>query len=252
MSYRDYLPQAEALLPALMMAESGGNPNAVSSKGAFGKWQLMPSTAASPGFGVDPLRDKSEAEQRRVSVQYLAAMLDRYNGDETKALAAYNAGPGAVDKYGGIPPFAETQAYVKRIQKGLPEMFRASQAQPTQAAAAPAWQPELLKVQTPEAPANPAPPEAPQMSDEEWAKQMERMKQAMNLQRSQDAPPGMGDMSSYKAGFGGLANPGFQDMSGYAEPALQGLMGLLLSGKLGGQLERKRIFNGLGNWGFDQ
>lgn len=94
-------------------AESGLNAQTkASDKGAIGTMQLMASTAR--GLGVDP-HDPLQNIQGGVS--YLKQQLDRYNGDVPKALAAYNAGPGNVDKYGGVPPFAETQAYVRNIQR---------------------------------------------------------------------------------------------------------------------------------------
>lgn len=101
-------------LSALIKQESGGNPAAVSPKGARGLTQVMPATARDPGFGVQPMRDESTLEQLRFGADYLNAMVQRY-GSLDKALAAYNAGPGAVDKYGGVPPFKETQGYVSKI-----------------------------------------------------------------------------------------------------------------------------------------
>lgn len=89
--------------------ESRGNPHAVSPKGARGEFQLMPGTARQMGVNPD------DAYQNIAGgVGYLDQQLEKY-GDTAKALAAYNAGPGAVDKYGGVPPYAETQAYVKAI-----------------------------------------------------------------------------------------------------------------------------------------
>ncbi|MFA6060825.1 MAG: lytic transglycosylase domain-containing protein [Taibaiella sp.] len=114
------------LLSALIKQESGGNNNAVSSVGARGVTQVMPKTARDPGFGVKPMRNNSEEEYRRFGRDYLGAMLDRYDGDLNKALAAYNAGPGTVDKAGGVPNIPETQNYVKNILKTLNPIGEAS------------------------------------------------------------------------------------------------------------------------------
>lgn len=101
-----------ALVRAVIHAESGFNPNARSRKGAIGLMQLMPGTASDMGVS-DPT-----AVQQNIQggVKYLAMLLAQYKGNVTLATAAYNAGPGAVDKYRGVPPYEETQTYVRRVK----------------------------------------------------------------------------------------------------------------------------------------
>ena len=98
------------LVKAVAIAESNMNQNDISDAGAIGVMQLMPETAA--GLGVDPYDEQQNIEG---GAKYLRQMLDTFGGNVKKAVAAYNAGPGAVQKYGGIPPYGETQHYVGRV-----------------------------------------------------------------------------------------------------------------------------------------
>jgi soluble lytic murein transglycosylase-like protein len=100
-----------ALVQAVISTESGWNPHAVSRKGAVGLMQLIPATAKRFGGGnlFDP------AQNVEAGTTYLRSLLDRYDGDLTKSLAAYNAGEHAVDNSGGIPPYWETQRYVRKV-----------------------------------------------------------------------------------------------------------------------------------------
>jgi soluble lytic murein transglycosylase len=99
-----------ALVKAVIAAESSFDPDAVSRKGAQGLMQLMPTTARSLGV-ADPLRPDENVDG---GVRYLRDMIDRF-GNLSWALAAYNAGPEAVDRYRGVPPYPETRDYVKRV-----------------------------------------------------------------------------------------------------------------------------------------
>ena len=101
------------LVAAVIWAESSGDPKAVSTKGAQGLMQLMPKTARD--MGVSDVLDPSQNVDG--GSRYLREMLDRHDGDLSRALAAYNAGPEAVRKYGGIPPFRETQNYVGKVMR---------------------------------------------------------------------------------------------------------------------------------------
>ena len=113
---------------AIIHAESAYNPNALSRVGAQGLMQLMPATARR--FGVANAFDAGQ--NIRGGVQYLAWLLKRFNGDLTLAAAGYNAGEGAVDKYKGVPPYAETQRYVQRVAV-LAERYRGATMAPAAA-----------------------------------------------------------------------------------------------------------------------
>lgn len=100
-----------AVLHGLIQQESDFDPSSQSSAGAVGLTQLMPSTAASLGV-TEPLNPAQSIEG---GARYLAEMMQRFGGNVEDALAAYNAGPGAVQQYGGVPPYAETQQYVSKV-----------------------------------------------------------------------------------------------------------------------------------------
>jgi len=98
------------LLAAVVEVESSFNPQALSHRGAVGLMQLMPSTA-----GHDPVRLTDPEVNLDAGARYLAWLLRLYDGDLTLALAAYNAGPGAVERFGGLPPYRETQRFVEKV-----------------------------------------------------------------------------------------------------------------------------------------
>jgi soluble lytic murein transglycosylase-like protein len=100
-----------SLIKAVIASESGFDAGATSRAGAQGLMQLMPTTAAQLGV-TDAY---NPAQNVWAGARYLRALLDRFGGDVKKAVAAYNAGPAAVEKYGGIPPYTETQNYVRNV-----------------------------------------------------------------------------------------------------------------------------------------
>ncbi|MCM2263589.1 MAG: transglycosylase SLT domain-containing protein [Desulfuromonadales bacterium] len=127
-SYRDIIRQnarayrlEEALVKAVIKAESNYNPQSLSNKGAQGLMQLIPDTARLMNV-EDPF---NPAENIRGGSNYLRLMLDQFNGNLDLALAAYNAGPNAVQRHGGIPPYEETRNYVQRVRRYL-EHYRRS------------------------------------------------------------------------------------------------------------------------------
>jgi soluble lytic murein transglycosylase-like protein len=110
-----------AVLHGLIQQESAFDPSATSSAGAAGLTQLMPGTASSMGV-ANPL---NPAESIEGGARYLGQLMSEFAGNTTDALAAYNAGPGAVQRYGGVPPYSETQSYVSKVL-GYAETYRQS------------------------------------------------------------------------------------------------------------------------------
>jgi len=108
-----------AVLHGLIQQESAFNPNAQSAAGASGLTQLMPGTASSLGV-ANPL---DPAQSIEGGARYLSQMMAQFGGNTSEALAAYNAGPGAVQQYGGVPPYAETESYVTKVM-GYAETYR--------------------------------------------------------------------------------------------------------------------------------
>lgn len=136
------------LVHALIAQESAGNPNtSASPKGALGLMQVMPATAANPGYGVKPFDPTDPQQNLHGGISYLKAMLDHFGGDEKKALAAYNGGPGAVES-GQAASFPETQNYVTNVSRNAgaqpsvaPDIFAQLDAAKAAQTAPPAAQP---------------------------------------------------------------------------------------------------------------
>ena len=127
-AYRESVPAY--LVAAVARIESNFNANAISEKGALGIMQVMPATARR--FGFDETRLHDPVHNVAAGATYLRWLMERYDGDLDRVLAAYNAGEGAVDKYDGIPPYKETQDFVKRVRavlsKSPVQTARAAQA----------------------------------------------------------------------------------------------------------------------------
>jgi soluble lytic murein transglycosylase-like protein len=122
------------LVHSVIRVESNYNPNAISAKGALGLMQLIPSTARR--FGVSNAFDPVENVEG--GAKYLRYLLDLYKGDYRLALAAYNAGEGAVAKHGGVPPYAETVNYLQQVRRRLVEASQKEQAEKVQVKSEPA------------------------------------------------------------------------------------------------------------------
>lgn len=119
-----------AFLHSVAQTESAYQANAISPKGAIGIMQLMPGTAAE--LKADP---HNPAENVEAGARHLAALLEKYEGSSAKALAAYNAGEGAVAKYGGVPPYSETQLYVRKVIDNYKRLSGQAQAAPAKPSA---------------------------------------------------------------------------------------------------------------------
>ena len=111
------MPAGQSLVAAMVRAESAFDPLAVSRKGASGLLQLMPSTAQR--FGVELQEIFDPARNLDAGVRYIRWLSERFDGDLALILAGYNAGEATVERYEGVPPYAETQTYIRRIYSAL-------------------------------------------------------------------------------------------------------------------------------------
>lgn len=178
------------LLKAVGKAESNFRASATSRCGAMGVMQLMPGTAKSLG-----VTDAYDARQNIMAgSRYLAKLLDKYDGDTKLALAAYNAGSGNVAKYGGIPPFSETQNYVKRVLEYAGVDFDANQAMASQAADGETDAPQISASSSLLAAS----------ADSEYSDMCKMMVQMMQLQMQQKLQSILGDDSEDDGGIESL------------------------------------------------
>ena len=115
----EYGEVPESLIKAIRHTESGNRPDLTSRKGARHEMQVMPAVAKKPGFGIRPARDDSAEEYNRVGEELISTYWDKYRGDVPLVAAAYNAGSGAVDRHGGVPPYDETLNYIRKVTERM-------------------------------------------------------------------------------------------------------------------------------------
>ena len=115
----EYGEVPESLIKAIRYTESGNRPDLTSRKGARHEMQVMPAVAKKPGFGIRPARDDSAEEYNRVGEELISTYWDKYRGDVPLVAAAYNAGSGAVDRHGGVPPYDETLNYIRKVTERM-------------------------------------------------------------------------------------------------------------------------------------
>jgi len=208
----------EDFLNTIMQLESGGRQGLTSSAGATGRMQTMGATRRDPGFGVIPAQDDSLEEGDRVGRDYALALLNHYDNDPALALAAYNSGPGTVNKYGGVPPYKETQNYVTR---GLSMLNSSGQTNEEVSPEDLAWYEEYTKKQA--APAT----EEVTPEDLAWYEEYKK-KQVEPIQEDRTAKEVGGDVgTAVEKGIIGVPQ------------ALVGLADIPTGGKVGKYLEEK-------------